>query len=766
MKVFNRAYIKLLAICISFTLIFGFCCNIMVSHILDSNMQLVCDVYYKQISTKVKNDILLLKSANEYLAKNEVIIDYIQNSNQEIKHSQNEKNNLLSEINDIEKILNTISFVDAISIVDLKNDILFSKGDEILGFDIKKRPWYNEKIFVNANKTSYITDKHLDYTTGKSTISIVSFIYKDEDISSQELIGCAVLDIYIEELLNYIDNSFYSGVLETEIYNKNFDIKRLESYKEHYNIYVNQDILNNGEYFVFKFDKASLTNDSVVKNSLNQMKFVIWTIAIIISLLLFVSIRMFFKATLMSIDKLKSILEKLNKDSYFVDNKNNEFRQLEILADTLNKSFDDKIRELIYYDELTGLSNRKMLENICKELIEKKQQFALLFIDLNKFKYINDVFGHTTGDQFLIKFSEVMKECTKDRGILTRYSGDEFILVYEKFENSDELLSFYEQKVIKAFSNPIKINSKLTTEISFSAGVAMYPKDADNFEELINKSDFMMYVNKKTYRSNQLAFYNENIYKELLDTERIKTALKYALEDREFYLNYQPIVDKDKNILKAEVLLRWNNKSLGIVPPDKFIKYLEETRQIIEVGYWIIDRVCQKIQEFKYNGKQVEISINISPIQWMLKDFVEETKKIVEKYNIDYKYLCFEITEGVLLENKTYVTSNIEELRNLGVKIALDDFGTGYSSFNYLRVYNLDILKIDKSFLRENENLDYDIVNQIKELAHILNMKVVVEGVETKQQFDAMIDMDMDYVQGYYFSKPLLEEEFKSMLDN
>ena len=764
MKVFNRTYLKLLTICISFTLVFGFFCNIMVSRILESNMKLVCDVYYKQISSKVINDIMLLKSANEYLAKNEVIIEYIRNPDQKIKHSEEEKEAILKEIQNIEKVLETVSFVDSINIIDLRNKILFSKGLEISFFDITNRPWYKEEIFTVSSKESQLTKKHLDYTTGKSTMSIVTLIYKDKEHIPQNIIGAAVLDVYIDELLNYIDSSFYSGVLKTEIYGTDFDVSKLEDYKDDYNIYVNQDILNNGEYLVFKFDKASLIEDEMVRDSLTQMKFVIWTIAIIISILLFASIRMFFRAALMSIDKLKSILEKLNKDSYFVGEKNNEFRQLEILADTLNKSFDDKIQELIYYDELTELPNRKMLENICTKNIQMKKPFALLFIDLNKFKYINDVFGHTVGDEFLIKFSKKMKSCIKDDGILTRYSGDEFIIVYEKYIDKKSLLEFYNQEIKKVFLKPVKINSMLETEISFSAGVAIYPEDATDFEDLINKSDFMMYVNKKRFKDNQLAFFNEEIYSELLETEKIKLELKYALDKEEFYLNYQPIVDKDKNILKAEALIRWNSKELGFIAPDKFIKYLEETRQIIDVGYWIIETVCKTIKNFESIGKKVEISVNISPVQWMLKDFVLRTKEIVERYNVDYNLLCFEITETVLLEEKSHVSNNIEEIKRLGINISLDDFGTGYSSFNYLRIYNFDVLKIDKSFLRNLEETDLKIINQIKSLAHILKMKVVIEGIETQEQFDKMIGMGIDYIQGYYFSKPLLEEEFKNKL--
>ncbi|MDE6182536.1 MAG: bifunctional diguanylate cyclase/phosphodiesterase, partial [Eubacteriales bacterium] len=513
----------------------------------------------------------------------------------------------------------------------------------------------------------------------------------------------------------------------------------------------------------FKFDKSSLINSTVTKSSLQKMRIALIIVGLAISILLFISIRICFSSALMSINKLKSILNKLNNDSYFVEDKN-EFRQLEILADTLNKSFDDKIQELIYYDELTQLPNRKMLENTCESLINNEEAFALIFIDLNKFKYINDVFGHIVGDEYLIKFSSIIDDLIKTKGIATRYSGDEFIIIYKNYTTDEELLNFYNEKILKVFSKPIKINEELTTEIGFSSGVARYPRDGKTFEELINKSDFMMYTNKKSFINRKIAFFDEKIYDSLLYSEKVKSELKTALSENEFYMNYQPIIDKNYKITKAEALIRWNNKSLGFIPPDKFIKYLEETRQIIEVGYWIIEKVCQDISNSEISKNNIQISINISPLQLMLKDFVDNVKNIAEKYNIDYNLLCFEITETVLLDNRQYVMSNINKIKELGIKIALDDFGTGYSSFSYLRNYKLDILKIDKSFLKANQKLDFDIIKQIKDLAHLLNMDVIIEGVETKEQFDIMCSINIDYLQGYYFSKPIILEEFEKLL--
>ena len=299
MNVFNRTYLKLILVSIIFTFIFYFFCNIMIESIFKSNMKLVCDVYYKQISEKVKNDILLLKSANEYLAENEVIMEYFKNGNKDLENIQSERKEVLDQVKDIEKILDSISFADTINIIDLEDKYLFSKGREKKGFDITTRPWYDSKFFDSHNKNSKITQKHRDYSTGKETISVVSLMYDDEDVSKYfKPVGTAVLDIYVNDLLNYIDSSFYAGILKTEIYPENTNVEKLKSENTNENIYVNEDILNNGEYLVFRFDKSSLVNGSITETSLQKMRIVLLLVGIAIAIFLFIAIRVCFSSAL------------------------------------------------------------------------------------------------------------------------------------------------------------------------------------------------------------------------------------------------------------------------------------------------------------------------------------------------------------------------------------------------------------------------------------------------------------------------------------
>nr|WP_243281377.1 bifunctional diguanylate cyclase/phosphodiesterase [Clostridium sp. D53t1_180928_C8] len=440
-----------------------------------------------------------------------------------------------------------------------------------------------------------------------------------------------------------------------------------------------------------------------------------------------------------------------------------EFEQLELVSNSLGNSFDKKIKSLIYYDELTKLPNRKLLSKLCNDLIQCKNEFALIFIDLNKFKYINDVFGHSAGDEVLVNFSRRIQNCLNNRGIVTRYSGDEFIIIYSDYEDNNKLLKFYKEVILEAFKEPILFNNGKKLFVDFAAGVSVYPKDANNFNDLIDKSDFMMYSSKKS-NSKQLLFFNDVIYKEILRIEKIKDSLKRAVDNNEFVLFYQPIVDKNKSINKLEALIRWNNKELGCIQPDDFIQYTEKTGDIIKIGYWIIEEVCRNFNEFFDYGYKLQISINVSPIQLMEVDFIDIVGKILNKYNVSWESLCFEITESAVLDDNIIIHDNLLLLNKRGVKIALDDFGTGYASFSYLKKFKLDILKIDRIFIDNGSYLDFKIVNNIKNIAHLLEMETIIEGVETKAQFDILSDVGCDYFQGYYFSRPLPASEIIKVL--
>lgn len=420
---------------------------------------------------------------------------------------------------------------------------------------------------------------------------------------------------------------------------------------------------------------------------------------------------------------------------------------------------------MIYYDELTELPNRKKLIIRTKELIDNNEKFALIFIHLNKFKQVNDFFGHLVGDELLKYFSNKLRSIVKAEDMVVRYSGDEFIILYTDYKDEKEIINLYENKIVPSFKNSVLINNN-NIKIEFSAGVSVYPKDGNSLDELINKSDFMMYENKRNnLPEKKLLFFNDDIYRKIMKIETIKAELKNGVARNEFILYYQPIVDREMSLKKFEVLIRWKNEKLGFVSPIDFINYAEETGDIITIGYWIIEEVCKNYKELRSGYEEkLQVSINVSPIQLMETKFIDNIKSIIDKYNMDYKFMCFEITESVVLDGNSVVLENIKSLYELGIKIALDDFGTGYSSFSYLKKFKLDILKIDKVFIDDDNEINYEIVRNIRNIAHELNIDTVIEGVETLDQLNKLKEIGCDFFQGYYFSKPCTIEEIRKFL--
>lgn len=751
---------KLVAIAIIFMLIFIIASTGLINIILDNDVKLTSDVHFKQSTIQLEKDISLLRSTTEKISKNDKIIEIFTNNPSFDQLDNEEKSIIMEQINLYEQNLESSSFVDTVNIINIHGNYLFSKGTTYDNFKLDDRPWFKQEYF-KLNKDSFITEIHKDFITGKDTISIVSFIYTKDN---KELIGATILNLLVDDLLNTLESNFHIGNLKAIIIkNENIDnfLKNNIDSNKFYVKYAN-NILSNENGILFLFNKNSIKNDSFIRPILITTKIIVILVGVIISISLIISIKFAFKPALQSIDKLKKLMNKLSTpdDKIALDNMD-EFTQLEVISSGLGKSFDDKIQSLIYHDSLTGLPNRKKLNLICKELIEKNKEFALIFIDLNKFKKVNDILGHSVGDKLLITFSTILRETLKEKGELIRYSGDEFIIVYKEFLEDKNFIEYYKNEIISKFINPIEIQKDIKINIEFSSGIAVYPRDGDNIDDLIDKSDFMMYTSKNTNAPYELLFFNDNIYKNMIYIETLKNELKYSIEKNEIIIKYQPIFDVNKSIVKAEALIRWNSKTLGMIRPDNFINYAEETREIIPIGYWIIENVCDFINK---NKIQISIGINISPIQLLEADFVEKTIDILNKYNIDTNKVYFEITESVLLEDNKIVKDNILNLRKIGIAIALDDFGTGYASFSYLKKYKLDILKIDKLFIDNESDNEFAIVGYIKRISNLLNMKVIIEGVETEKQFNELKNIGCNFFQGYYLSKVIDKEDLLKLL--
>ena len=739
--------------------------GILMEYGLKKSVEFTYNTHYNEAKKILNQEIYILRDIANGLAKDKNIITYLNNNKSIDDLTEQETKQVIEEIEYIQEYLKDLTFINHVTLINILGEYLFYSGELIENLNVISNYELDNFGFSKEN-SQIITDIYTDPGSGKYTMAVINFIYSDE---SDDPLGIFILDILLDDLIEDINSKFYMGELNAYIkidnntyYSSNGIVNSINNKKNNYIAKLENIFDGNIEIFL-EFNKDSIVYSKYMKR-VNDFRILIFTILGVIYLLaLVLLIRRTFNPILKSLDKLKILLRNLDNEDLNFESLN-EFEQLEVISSSLGTLVDKKIKSLIYYDELTKLPNRKLLFNLSNDLIEANKNFALIFVDLNKFKYINDVFGHSAGDEVLVNFSRRLKKCLKDKGIVTRYSGDEFIIIYNNYIDNDELQLFFNNVILEEFKEPITFNNGKKVFMNFAAGVSVYPKDGNSFNDLINKSDFMMYSSKRSSKNSKLLFFNDSIYKEILEIENMKEDLKYAVDNNEFILYYQPIVDKSKSIKKLETLIRWNNKKLGYIPPDKFIEYAEETGEIVKIGYWIIEEVCKNFIELFNSGHILQVSINVSPIQLMEVDFVNRVEEILNEYNVIWENLCFEITESVVLDENIIIHDNLLLLNKKGIKIALDDFGTGYASFSYLKKFKLDILKIDKIFIENGSYVDFKIVNNIKNIAHLLNMETVIEGVETAEQFKVLSNVGCDYFQGYYFSHPLLANEIINYL--
>jgi diguanylate cyclase (GGDEF)-like protein len=426
---------------------------------------------------------------------------------------------------------------------------------------------------------------------------------------------------------------------------------------------------------------------------------------------------------------------------------------------------EEKLQTMAYHDILTGLPNRAMLYPFLKKAIarckRKKQEMAVMFIDLDRFKFINNTMGHDLGDQLLIQVSERLVKCVRDGDIVTRHGGDEFIII---IEDSGKLeVNGIAERILKQFMIPFKLGGEEFFS-SPSIGISMYPNDGPTIDDLIKNADTAMYMTKKRGGNN----YHYFIHEDEAITERkiiIERGLKKALDQQEFEVHYQPKVSLDTSeIYGLEALLRWNHPELGYIPPDEFIPIAEETGMILPIGRWILEEACKQNKRWQAKGIFISVAVNVSVLQFEDTRFVENVKEILINTGLAPKFLGIEITESVV-QNIERSSTIIHELKKLGVEVSLDDFGTGYSSLSVLNKLPIDIVKIDKSFVHEiskNTNTASLVVVMI-DIGKIIKFGLVAEGIETEEQALFLRENGCRFGQGYYFSRPVKAEKIEEL---
>jgi diguanylate cyclase (GGDEF)-like protein/PAS domain S-box-containing protein len=425
------------------------------------------------------------------------------------------------------------------------------------------------------------------------------------------------------------------------------------------------------------------------------------------------------------------------------------------------KSAELRIVEMATHDALTGLPNRYLLQDRIKQALAQdarsQKQLAVLFVDLDHFKSVNDSLGHDVGDLLLKEVTKRLLDCVRAEDTVARQGGDEFIIVLNSIGKSIDAAKVA-QKILDTLKLSFRINGN-EFFIGSSIGIAVFPDDGSNAETLLKNSDVAMYHAKENGRSN-FQFYTEELNKSAHERQALSVDLRYALARNEFVLYYQPLFSGvDNQLYGVEALIRWQHPERDMVAPDKFISLAEETGLIIPIGEWVIETACKQINAWQAQGYCVpRVAINLSARQFQDDRLVSNISRILKKTGVESKYIALEITESMLVDNIERVIETLSHLNEMGIHISIDDFGTGYSSLSYLKQFPINTLKIDRSFVRDIvvDKSDYAIVSAIIAMAHSLGMEVVAEGIETEEQLNILLRQKCNYFQGYYFSKPVI----------
>lgn len=430
---------------------------------------------------------------------------------------------------------------------------------------------------------------------------------------------------------------------------------------------------------------------------------------------------------------------------------------------------EQQINHLAYHDDLTGLPNRRFFTQHLDKLLDssdgEKHSFAIMFLDLDSFKKINDNLGHNNGDALLKLVSSRLKRCCRSsKHVVSRMGGDEFTILLKETSSQQEAIMVAED-VIRAFEVPFLVDD-YELYITASIGIAYYPQDGTDAETLMKHADIAMYLAKDSGKNN-FAVYRAAKSSIGMEQLTLESSIRKALQNNEFVLHYQPQIEVETgNIIGMEALIRWNHPTLGLVPPSKFIPIAEETGLIVPIGEWVLRTACKQNMAWIEKGiSPMKISVNLSTRQFLKRDLVDTVKNILTETSHDPRYLELEITESMTMD-VNFAIEVLGELKKLGIHICIDDFGTGYSNLYYMKLFSIDRLKIDQSFIRDimTDSIDADIVSTIIAMAYNLGIDVIAEGVENEEQLNYLKRLKCREVQGYYYHRPLPADQLETIL--
>jgi diguanylate cyclase (GGDEF)-like protein len=432
-----------------------------------------------------------------------------------------------------------------------------------------------------------------------------------------------------------------------------------------------------------------------------------------------------------------------------------------------HKHDESQLVKMAKYDALTGLANRSLFLDVLTGAISRADRhgydIGLIFMDIDHFKNINDSLGHVIGDHILQSFAERLKSCVRTGDLVARFGGDEFSVILEHITNERDITHIAD-KILEVMAPPHKVDGH-TILARASIGIVTYPDLKGDSQSLFKAADTAMYEAKKKGRNNY-QFFAEKMQRKVIERTKFEGDLSYAIENDEFELHYQPQVEAEtRKIVAVEALIRWQHPERGLLMPGEFISVAEECGLIISIGNWVLENACKQLKHWR-NSNYLEIpklTINFSANQLAHVDMFENVQNIIKSSGLETGVVELELTETAVMVEPLKSINTFNMLKKIGVNIAVDDYGTGYSSLRYLADLPVDTLKIDRAFIKQcpDDKKMSAIVKSTITLAHDLGINVVAEGVETKEQMDFLVDNGCDFLQGYYFSRPLTEKQIE-----
>jgi len=430
----------------------------------------------------------------------------------------------------------------------------------------------------------------------------------------------------------------------------------------------------------------------------------------------------------------------------------------------------ERLQHMAHHDALTDLPNRNLFLDRLQQSLNRARWHdrlvAVMFMDLDRFKIINDTLGHNVGDQLLLQLSQRLAKTVRDGDTIARFGGDEFAILLDDI-NSESHISSLAEKLLDTLATPFKFN-KQELFVTASIGVSIFPNDGEDSDTLLRNADVAMY-RAKDLGKNNYQFYSDDLSARIFERLTLENNLRHALERDEFILYYQPQIDARTNkVSGVEALLRWQHPELGLVTPNNIIPLLEETGLIEKVGHWVLETACRQSRALHDAGwSYLHMSVNISSRQFNNTDFISSLHDIINQTKINPEFLELELTESMLMRNASSTINALHSLSGRGVRFAIDDFGTGYSSLTYLRRFPIDTIKIDRSFIHDvtDNPDDAAITSAIIVMAQSLSLNVIAEGVENQKQLDFLTSRNCHYLQGNFFSRPLPAEELSQFIE-